>query len=111
VGSVCFRPVSASGAATPSPIFRILDRFRGTLILDGADFKDSSAWVEMGKVLNNGYTHILRIRCYGVREGLVSKNQHGVTEAVEAILLSYGFLISFTYEFSTGKGGNQHQER
>jgi hypothetical protein len=55
VGSICFRPMFASGATTPSPIFRILDRFRGTLVLDEADFKDSSAWVEMVKILNNGY--------------------------------------------------------
>jgi len=55
VGSVCFRPIFASGATTPSPIFRILDKFQGTLVLDEADFKDSSAWVEMVKILNNGY--------------------------------------------------------
>jgi hypothetical protein len=55
VGSICFRPIFASGATTPSPIFRILDKFQGTLVLDEADFKDSSAWVEMVKILNNGY--------------------------------------------------------
>jgi len=44
VGSICFRPIFASGATTPSPIFRILDKFQGTLVLDEADFKDSSAW-------------------------------------------------------------------
>lgn len=55
VGSICFRPIFASGATTPSPIFRILDKFRGTLVLDEADFKDSSAWVEIVKILNNGY--------------------------------------------------------
>lgn len=55
VGAICFRPMFASGATTPSPIFRILDRFRGTLVLDEADFKDSSAWVEIVKILNNGY--------------------------------------------------------
>jgi hypothetical protein len=55
VGSVCFRPIFASGATTPAPIFRILDRFRGTLVLDEADFKDSSAWVDIVKILNNGY--------------------------------------------------------
>lgn len=55
VGSVCFRPMFASGATTPSPIFRILEQFRGTLVLDEADFKDSSAWTEMVKLLNNGY--------------------------------------------------------
>ncbi|AGG05904.1 DUF3854 domain-containing protein [Dehalococcoides mccartyi] len=55
VGSVCFRPTFASGATTPAPIFRILEQFRGTLVLDEADFKDSSSWVEMVKLLNNGY--------------------------------------------------------
>ncbi|MFQ5826675.1 MAG: hypothetical protein ACE5IA_04875, partial [Dehalococcoidia bacterium] len=43
------------GATTPAPIFRILEQFRGTLVLDEADFKDSSSWVEMVKLLNNGY--------------------------------------------------------
>jgi hypothetical protein len=55
VGSVCFRPIFASGATTPAPVFRILEQYRGTLVLDEADFKDSSAWVEMVKLLNNGY--------------------------------------------------------
>jgi hypothetical protein len=55
VGSVCFRPTFASGATTPAPIFRILEQFRGTLVFDEADFKDSSSWVEMVKLLNNGY--------------------------------------------------------
>ncbi|MCF7634605.1 MAG: DNA primase [Dehalococcoides mccartyi] len=55
VGSVCFRPTFASGATTPAPIFRILEQFRGTLVLDEADFKDSSSWMEMVKLLNNGY--------------------------------------------------------
>ncbi|MBN1188587.1 MAG: DUF3854 domain-containing protein [Dehalococcoidales bacterium] len=55
VGAVCFRPIFASGATTPAPIFRILEQFRGTLVLDEADFKDSSAWMEMVKLLNNGY--------------------------------------------------------
>ena len=55
VGSICFRPIFASGAITPAPIFRILDMFRGTLVLDEADFKESSAWTDMVKILNNGY--------------------------------------------------------
>lgn len=55
VGSICFRPTFASGAITPAPIFRILDLYRGTLVLDEADFKDSSAWTDMVKILNNGY--------------------------------------------------------
>jgi hypothetical protein len=54
-GAVCFRPIFASGATTPAPIFRILEQFRGTLVLDEADFRDSAAWAEMVKLLNNGY--------------------------------------------------------
>ncbi len=54
-GAICFRPIFASGATTPAPIFRILEQFRGTLVLDEADFKDSSSWMEMVKLLNNGY--------------------------------------------------------
>jgi len=55
VGDICFRPIFASGATTPSPIFRILEKFQGTLVFDEADFKDSSSWVEIVKLLNNGY--------------------------------------------------------
>jgi hypothetical protein len=55
VGAICFRPIFASGATTPAPIFRILEQFRGTLVFDEADFKDSAAWVELVKLLNNGY--------------------------------------------------------
>jgi len=54
-GAICFRPIFASGATTPAPIFRILEQFRGTLVLDEADFRDSSSWMELVKLLNNGY--------------------------------------------------------
>ena len=55
VGEICFRPIFASGATTPSPVFRVIEKFRGTLVMDEADFKDSSAWVEMVKIFNNGH--------------------------------------------------------
>ena len=31
VGALCYKPIFASGASTVSPLFRILDSFRGTL--------------------------------------------------------------------------------
>jgi len=55
VGEICFRPIFASGATTPAPVFRVIEMFRGTLVMDEADFKDSSAWVEMVKIFNNGH--------------------------------------------------------
>ena len=54
MGSLCYKPIFASGASTVSPIFRILDAFRGTLIVDEADFRLSDERAEIIKILNNG---------------------------------------------------------
>lgn len=53
-GSLCYKPIFASGASTVSPIFRILDAFRGTLIIDEGDFRLSDERAEIVKILNNG---------------------------------------------------------
>jgi hypothetical protein len=54
VGSLCRLPIFASAASTVSPIFRLLDAFRGTLILDEGDFRFSDEKAEIVKILNNG---------------------------------------------------------
>jgi hypothetical protein len=54
VGSLCYKPIFASGASTVSPLFRILDSFRGTLIVDEGDFRFSDEKAEVVKILNNG---------------------------------------------------------
>ena len=54
VGSICYKPIFASGASTISPVFRILDAFRGTLVIDESDFRASDEKAEMVKILNNG---------------------------------------------------------
>ncbi|HKY31667.1 MAG TPA: hypothetical protein VJV23_03950 [Candidatus Polarisedimenticolia bacterium] len=53
-GSLCYKPIFASGASTVSPLFRILDAFRGTLIVDEGDFRLSDERAEIVKILNNG---------------------------------------------------------
>lgn len=55
IGAVCYRPVMVSGATTVSPIFRLLHMFRGTLVIDEADFSNSDAEAEIVKILNVGY--------------------------------------------------------
>jgi len=55
IGSICYRPIFVSGATTVSPIFRILNDFKGTLIIDEADFRFSDTTAEMVKILNNGF--------------------------------------------------------
>ncbi len=54
IGSLCYKPIFASGASTVSPIFRILDSFRGTLIVDEGDFRFSDERADIIKILNNG---------------------------------------------------------
>lgn len=54
VGALCYKAFFASGASTVSPIFHILDAFRGTLIFDEADFRFSDEKAEIVKILNNG---------------------------------------------------------
>ena len=53
-GALCYKPIYASGASTVSPLFRILDSVRGTLIIDEGDFRFSDEKAEIVKILNNG---------------------------------------------------------
>ena len=54
VGSLCYKPIFASGASTVSPIFRLIDTFRGTLVVDESDWKQTDERAEVVKILNNG---------------------------------------------------------
>ena len=75
VGSVCYRPIFASGASTVSPLFHLIDSFKGTLLIDEADFRWSDEKAEIVKILNNGNvrgmpvlrTHVSREREYNPR--------------------------------------------
>lgn len=55
IGSVCYKPMMASGATTLSPLFRIIERYRGTLVVDEADFGRSDLGADIVKFLNTGY--------------------------------------------------------
>ena len=71
IGSVCYRPIFTGGATTPSPIFRILNELKGTLVLDEADFKSSEMSDDIVKILNSGYQKgiaVLRSEGKGVFE-------------------------------------------
>jgi hypothetical protein len=57
LGSICYKPIFASGASTVSPIFHMLDLFRGTLLIDEADFRFSDERAQITKILNNGNAH------------------------------------------------------
>lgn len=71
IGSLCYKPMFTGGATTSSPIFRIIDGFRGTLILDEADLKFSEMTADTVKILNSGFqtkTPVLRSEGQGTFE-------------------------------------------
>ena len=55
VGGICYRPVNVSGATSAAGIFRVIDRWRGTLILDESDFRFSDETVDIIRILNQGF--------------------------------------------------------
>lgn len=55
IGRLCYKPLVVSGAITPAPIYRIIKKYGGTVILDEADFSDSSEKSEVITVLNSGF--------------------------------------------------------
>lgn len=55
VGRLCYKPLMMAGAATPAPIYRLIRRWRGTNILEEADFGDTSEKSEVITILNCGF--------------------------------------------------------
>lgn len=54
IGMVCYRTMSASGAASTSALFRAVERYKGTVMLDEADIEQSDAANDMVKFYNEG---------------------------------------------------------
>ncbi|MEW6572884.1 MAG: hypothetical protein AB1374_04555 [Bacillota bacterium] len=55
IGGLCYKPISASGCVTPAPIYRMLRKWGGTLVLDEADMKNSDEYNEVITILNCGF--------------------------------------------------------
>src|SRR5262249_10807695 len=60
-GSLSYKAIFAGGATSSSPMFRLMDVYRGTLVIDEADYKSSDLWSEIIKILNCGYMRGLPI--------------------------------------------------
>jgi len=55
VGHLCYHTTKAAGCVTPAPIYRLIRRWRGTVIIDEADFGRSDETSEVVKILNCGF--------------------------------------------------------
>lgn len=54
IGGLCYKRMRLGGAITTAPIFRMLKKYEGSLIIDEADFDKSDTTHELVKILNSG---------------------------------------------------------
>jgi len=81
VGALCYRPMFVNGAATVSPVFRLLDVYRGTLVLDEADYRNSDEASDIIKILNTGYQRV---------QGVVLRSGDKNTGFETEVFVTYG---------------------
>ena len=54
-GGISYKPLFTTGSVTPAPLFRMITKWKGTLVMDEADINKSDATNEIIKVLNQGF--------------------------------------------------------
>lgn len=55
IGLLHYKPIATSGALTSAVMFRIINKWKGTLIIDEADQKQSDETNDIIKIINQGY--------------------------------------------------------
>lgn len=55
IGSICYKPIRCNGGVSAAAMYRLIDKWQGTLLLDEADFKDSDETTDLIKLLNCGF--------------------------------------------------------
>jgi len=54
IGGLCYKRMRLGGAVTTAPLFRMMKKYEGSLIIDEADFDKSDTTNEIVKILNSG---------------------------------------------------------
>ena len=63
IGWIHYKPIATSGATTAAPVFRVIDKWRGTMIFDECDLKITEETADIIKIINMGYErgkHVMR---------------------------------------------------
>ena len=55
IGRLCYKPILVFGALTPAVVYRMLDLWKGTLVVDEGDFNNSDEQNEIMKIFNAGF--------------------------------------------------------
>lgn len=55
IGGLCYHKTSIAGAVTPAPIYRVIEQWKPTLIIDEGDIRSSNEKNEIVTILNCGF--------------------------------------------------------
>lgn len=55
IGGLCYKPMYVGGAVRSAPIYRVIDKWRGTAIFDEFTLQKSDETEDIVQILNNGY--------------------------------------------------------
>jgi len=55
IGGLCYKTCIVSGAVTPAPVYRLIQQWKPTLVIDESDWKYSNEYAEIVKILNCGF--------------------------------------------------------
>lgn len=55
IGGICYKPMFVGGSVRSAPIFRVIDKWRGTAIFDEFTLSKSDETEDIIQILNNGY--------------------------------------------------------
>ena len=55
IGFLHYKPIKTSGASTVAPIFRVINKWKGTLLIDEFDLKKSDETADFIKLINLGF--------------------------------------------------------
>jgi hypothetical protein len=53
--ALSYKSILAGGATSASPVFRLIERWGGTFVVDEGDWKNSDEYTEIIKIFNQGY--------------------------------------------------------
>ncbi len=65
VGGICYRPMPVGGSMTPAILFRVAEKWKGTMIIDEADWKNTDEYSEVIKIINLNQPNRPILRCKG----------------------------------------------
>jgi hypothetical protein len=55
IGGICYKPMFVGGSVRSAPIYRVIDRWRGTAIFDEFTLNKSDETEDIVQILNNGF--------------------------------------------------------